>query len=240
MVKSLIDISLLPLKDIIEWDILNWSQLVEYWEPIVNTFPSTSRVLTIGERNGGMTLWLALKGFQVVCTDREGPTSHAVELHKQYGVSDLITYSSFDLVAENDDFVKYDLVVAKSVLGGIKTNYKDSNTRNVQAQKLAIANMHKLLNTGGHVLIAENMKGSWLLNFLRKCTGRHKGWYYFTEKELHKLFGIFSGLEIRSFGVIPTVFRLNVINKIFFYLNKYLLKSFPPGFKYIAFVSARK
>ena len=44
------------LKDIIEWDIKNWSKALYFWKRYL---PKQKEVqaLAIGERNGGLSLW---------------------------------------------------------------------------------------------------------------------------------------------------------------------------------------
>ena len=228
------------IADIIEWDILNWSQLIPYWEPILKKLPADSKVLAFGERNGGLSLWLALNGFNVVCTDRVGPTNAAIEMHKKYKVADKISYGSFDVVNSPVENNKYDLIIAKSVLGGIKSDYKNSTTRNADTRNNAAKNIYDLLKPGGYFLFAENMKGSKLLHQIRKLLGKQKGWYYFNFKDIENLFKIFSNVEIRSFGVIPTTSHNRFFNRLAFVLNKYCLCLLPAGYRYIAFIQGQK
>ena len=94
----------LPIIDIIEWDVLNWSVLIKKWQPIIDSLPRDSKVLAIGERNGGMSAWLALNGFHVWCTDREYPTERAKQIHAKYGLTDKITYGIFDVVHVDERF----------------------------------------------------------------------------------------------------------------------------------------
>jgi len=226
--------------DIIEWDIPNWSRLLTYWEPILEKLPANSRILAFGERNGGLSLWLALQGFRVECTDRVRPTDAAIEMHKRYNVADKISYASFDVVNNPGAPDQYDLIIAKSVIGGIKSDYKDSTTRNSDTRKAAVQNIHNLLKPGGYILFAENIRGSVLLHQVRKMLGKQKGWYYFSMSDLRDLFSGFRNVNIKTFGVIPTVSKNSSVNGVLFALNKYLLNWLPPSFKYISFISGQK
>ncbi len=228
------------IADIIEWDILNWSQLITYWGPILKKLPPGGKILAFGERNGGLSLWLAMQGFHVECTDRVKPTDAAVEMHKRYGVADRITYGSFDVVNSLDGNNKYDLIIAKSVLGGIKSDYKNATTRTSETRENAIKNIYNLLKPGGYILFAENIQGSILLHQVRKLLGKQKGWYYFNIADLNNLFKQFSNVEIKTFGVIPTTSKNKYLNRLIFSLNKYLLNIFPPSYKYIAFIQGQK
>jgi hypothetical protein len=50
----------LLLKDIIQWDVLSWKKAIDYWEKNIN-WDEVTNVLEIGARDGGLSLWLALK-----------------------------------------------------------------------------------------------------------------------------------------------------------------------------------
>ena len=60
------------------------------------------------------------------------------------------------------------LIVAKSVIGGVKTVYNDPRSRNLDVQQSAINNIYACLKPGGYFLSAENMTGNYLLKKLRK------------------------------------------------------------------------
>ena len=230
----------IPVKQIIEWDILNWSQLIKYWSPILQTLPRDSKILAVGERNGGLTLWLALAGFNVVCTDREGPTEKAILQHREFGVSDKVVYEKLDIVNNTRQANQFDLIISKSVIGGLKEDYSDKSTRNLETQIKAISQMYKLLKPGGYFLAAENMKGSILLHYLRKIKNKHSGWRYIEWNELPILFKDFSSTQINAFGVLPTLFSNNALNRVNFLMNKYIMGFMPKKIKYISFIAARK
>lgn len=230
----------LPINDIIEWDILNWSRLIPLWLPVLNTLSPDSKVLAFGERNGGMSLMLALLGFKVLCTDREGPTEKARELHKSYNVAHLVTYDSFDIVNDSIQDDKFDLIIAKSVIGGLKEIPNDRSTRTFQVQKNAVYNISRMLKSGGHFLSAENMKGSVLTENYRKWKGKDNGWRYLQLKEISELSDFFSTFQTKTFGFLPTSSSNLMINRICFWANRHLLEILPSESKYIVFISATK
>ena len=51
-------------KDIIEWDVVNWSKALTFWEKYSKPITGGSKVLEIGSRNGGLSLYAALKRCQ--------------------------------------------------------------------------------------------------------------------------------------------------------------------------------
>ena len=110
------------MQDVIEWDIKNWWRAISFWEEV---YPmqdlSGKKVLDIGGRNGGLSLYFALKGADVICSDiREDGFAKARELHKKYNVQQKVTYEAID--ATNIPYKEYfDIICFKSVLGGGRT-----------------------------------------------------------------------------------------------------------------------
>jgi SAM-dependent methyltransferase len=232
--------SALPVNDIIEWDIPNWSQLINLWTPVLEKLPRNSKVLAIGERNGGLSAWLALQGFTVVCTDREFPTEKAKELHSQLGIADRIIYDKLDIVNCNWKSEEFDIIVAKSVIGGLKADPGNRLTRNFQVQQMAVQNIHKLLKGGGYFFSAENMQGSWLLKQFKKWKKKDKGWRYLKWQEIKDLYSDFKFAQLEAFGVLPTAFGNKTLNKGCFLVNKRVLRYLPYSYKYISFVVVQK
>lgn len=110
------------LRDIIEWDVKNWSVILEFWNKSINTLDKNNKIkaLELGSRNGGLSLWLALNNIETICTDLN-VSIKAKELHTKYKVNNLISYDKVDITDikfENDTF---DIVIFKSVLGALKT-----------------------------------------------------------------------------------------------------------------------
>lgn len=229
-----------PLKDIIEWDVLNWAEALKVWQPVIDKLPRDSKILAIGERNGGLSLWLALQGFRVICTDRTGPTEDAKKKHQDYGVQDLIEYRSFDIFNPDIPENTVDLVIMKSVLGGLKSNYQDKSSRNDDARQLAIQNIYKLLKTGGLLLTADNMQGSFPIQWLRNRHNKQAGWHYFSVAEMNALMASLSSSSTHAFGILPTSFSNQPLNALSHFANKYLLQWLPATNKYIGITVARK
>lgn len=207
---------------------------------MLDTLPRDSKVLAIGERNGGISLWLALQGFYVVCTDRQGPTQQAKDLHKQYGVDDKITYHDFDLVNTQDFNIAYDVIIMKSVLGGVKEQYGDAASRTDAARQKALDNIYKLLSPEGVLLSADNLQGNMVLRLIKRLKKKQSGWHYFSLQELNDLCKQFSSVNVQSFGVIPSKFSVPILNKAAYIINSFLEQLLPSNSAYIAFTIARK
>ncbi len=217
---------------------LNWAQLIEYWLPIIQEFPKTAKVLTIGERNGGLSLWLALLGYHVTCTDIVDNTEQAQTLHRKYHVADKISYKKLDVVNDEPDEM-YDIILAKSVIGGLKEDRQDAATRNFTVQKKAVAHIRSMLRHKGVFLSAENLQGNIVTRGVRHINNKNKGWRYIEYEELSELFDGYNILQIKTFAILPSSFSSNVINKFSHSLNR-VLNFLPPDMKYIAFVAAQK
>lgn len=230
----------LPVQGIIEWDVLNWSQLLKYWQPIIEELPRDSKVLAIGERNGGLSLWLALLGFDVVCTDISDATQEAIALHKKHNVVHRIEYKKYDVVNDSINPEQYDIVIAKSVIGGLKSDRSNPSTRSFEVQKKAVDNIHRLLKPRGYFFSAENMKGGTVVSMMRGSKNTANTWRYLSYQELKQLFGEYSLVQTKTFGILPTLFSVGTLNKFAHFLNKNLLNVMPASSKYIAFTVAQK
>ncbi len=83
---------------IFQWDTRNWSKAMPCWEKEIAQL-NTGKALELGGREGGLSLWLAGKGFDVICSDLEGAEATALPLHAEYGVTAKISYADIDATA---------------------------------------------------------------------------------------------------------------------------------------------
>jgi len=134
------------IRDIIEWDIGNWSRALEFWENTTAKDLRTVNALEIGSRNGGLSLWIALRGGRCLCTDLHGPSPRAVEVHRAYNLSQSIDYAVVDAAGMEYEH-KFDIVLFKSVLGGIGYG------NNRQKQQAALNAIHRALKPGGGIAL---------------------------------------------------------------------------------------
>lgn len=170
------------LKDIFQWEVRSWSRALAIWtKHLPQHRPATA--LGIGEREGGLSLWLAALGIEVTCTDLRPFPTETKALHEQYGVQDRIRYQQADATALPIADASYDIVFFKSVIGALGTK---------EAQAKAIAEMHRVLRPGGVLLFAENLHGTALHGWLRK---RYVSWSsywryldYAADRDLFKRF----------------------------------------------------
>jgi SAM-dependent methyltransferase len=228
------------LKDIIEWDIYNWSNTLNVWQPIIERLPKDAKILAVGERNGGMSLWLASLGYNVECTDRVIPSQQAIALHKAYKVQDKISYRVVDIVHDVLPSKQYNVIIMKSVFGGLKDDYRNSSTRISTVRQKALKNIHDSLKPGGYLLSADNMIGSTTHKFFRKILNKNNGWYYFSVIDISAFFKPFSSVQIDYSSIIPTISPNSIFNKVLYFINQNVLHWLPLSSRYIAITTARK
>ncbi len=190
------------LIDYFEWDIVNWSKSLKIWDKHISKNKLTC--LELGGRGGGLSLYLAKKGHNVICSDLENPKEVASILHsKNKKVTNLIKYEAIDatLIPYEDYF---DIIIFKSVLGGVGRN------DNYEAQKKMIEQIHKALKKNGVLLFAENLTGSKIHSILRQKFNKWSNyWRYITKKETKNLFSNFDTLEYKTCGFLGTFGRNN-------------------------------
>lgn len=217
------------LNDVIEWDVVNWGRALAYWQDAGIDFKGC-KVLDIGSRNGGLSLWFALQGAEVVCSDLDGPTEQAIALHKKYGVADKIRYEEID--ATNIPYTNYfDVVVFKSVLGGIGAD------ENVEKQKKAISEMQKAIdfeNGKGYLLFAENMVATQIHTYFRRKYipwGTH--WRYAELNDLLGMLDAFEKVDYRTTGFLGAFGRNNAQRSFLGRIDGVLDRVIPEYRKYI-------
>lgn len=230
------------LKDIIEWDVGSWSHCLDFWAPVIQRMePASTRILTVGERNGGISLWLALQGFSVICTDLGGPTKRARELHHEYEVSDRVTYADINVFSMPYPEASFDIVACKSMIGGLKLVPRDATTRTLANQSRAVAEIHRVIKPGGFFLGAENLTGTWFHRKIRYWmkSGR-VGWRHLTCTEIDQLFSSFEIVEQQPFGFLGSHFSLLGLDSLAAAIDSCACPLLPAHWKYISLIRARK
>ena len=184
------------VKDIIEWDVVNWSKALKYWETFADLENKNLTCLELGSRRGGLSLWIASKGNNVICSDLDNPEQKARSIHKNYSYTGDIKYQAInatEIPYENH----FDIVMFKSILGGI------SRGGNSHLSQTVIDQIYKSLKPGGKLLFAENLAGSKMHQFFRKKLVRWgSSWNYLNIKDVEKLFEGFDSYHYKTFGFL--------------------------------------
>lgn len=188
------------IKDFIQWDVRTWNKALQFWEENVD-WSKVGKAMELGGREGGLSLWLAQKGIQVLCTDYSDSEQTASPLHQKYGVTEKISYQDVD--ATNIPFEdEFDLIVFKSIVGGI------ARGDNKEIQHEVFRQIYKALKPGGVLLFAENLTSSPMHQKLRKKHNKWGSyWRYVNHAELQEFMSDFSKLEMKSTGFLATLGR---------------------------------
>ena len=221
-------------KDIIQWDIKSWSKALEYWENNID-WSKIQNGLELGGRQGGLSLWLALKGKQTICSDLHDVKSTAEKLHLKYHVTSFVTYQDID--ATNIPYENhFDIIVFKSIIGGIGSN------DNYKIQQKVFNQIYKALKPGGKLLFAENLIASPLHQRLRKkFVNWGSTWRYVSIKEIKECLKDFSSYDIQSTGILGTLGRNESQRNFLSNIDSIILnKICPSNWKYIAYGIATK
>ena len=215
----------------IGWDVRNWSRALAFWQRHLDG-SHARRALALGERGGGLSLWLASQGIEVVCTDLEASLDPARDLHERFGVRALVTYENQDATAIHHPDGSFDVVIFKSVIGALQTK---------ERQLQAISEMHRVLAPGGLLLFAENLVGSRLHRRLRSRFVRwERSWRYIDTARDSDLFDAFDEIEFETWGVLGALGRSESQRDLLGRIDAWIVPHLPSRWRYIVFGACRK
>ena len=232
-------------RDIIEWDVINWWKFIRFIDESEINFEG-KKILDIGGRNGGLSLYCALKGGHVICSDYNGPTEHAIALHHKYHIEDSIQYKKIDATNIPKEYNNYfDIVIFKSVIGSVEAN-KGIEYGNIMAE-----NINRVLKHGGVLLFAENMKSTWLHRLFRLTNhipSFHKwirnsysfSWVYQNEKSISSKFKMMKKEKDQYFGFLGCFGIGNKMRDILGKTDSIIEDNLPSSWKYIGAFYYRK
>lgn len=221
------------INDIFQWDVKAWSIALPFWEQKIKEIP-TGKALELGGRQGGLSLWLATKGFNVICSDLSESEVTAKPLHQKYQLTN-IGYADIDATAIpfQDHF---DIIVFKSIIGGI------GRFGGMELQQQTFDSIYNALKPGGYLLFAENLIASPLHQFLRKKFVKWGDtWRYVSLDELRTFTKQFRNVEIHATGFKSAFGRSESQRNLFSMIDKSICNSIvPDNWKYIAYGAAQK
>lgn len=223
--------------DYLQWDIFVWSKALTFWTELLEKKNiKTGLALEIGSKDGGLSLYLANEfKFNVICSDINGPSEKAKELHKKFSSDTRIEYKNSNALDLNFEDSSFDLVIFKSVLGSIGKNENFSN------QKKAIDEIHRVLKPNGILLFAENAKASFLHTIFRKIFRKWASyWRYITVEEMNKMLCKFNTHELRTTGFISAFVSSKFLKKIVLPFDSFLEKITTKNSHYIIYGYAIK
>jgi len=214
------------IHDIIQWDVTNWSQALKYWDPVIRDSVKLN-CLEIGGNKGGLSLYAAIHGHRVICSDLKNPEENAKPLHAKYDVKHLISYEEInclDIPYEN----QFDVIFLKSTLPSLGLVVQ------TDLQQNAIDQIYKSLQKGGSLLFAENISGSLLHKFARKNFVKWGSRVrYSTREEFLQYFRNFSKVEFQEIGFFGTFGRTEKQRRFLSKIDNQLEPFIPKSWKYL-------
>jgi len=216
------------LSEVVEWDVKNWGRAIGFWEKDIPENLEGKKVLDIGGRNGGLSLYWALKGANVLCSDIDSDGfSKAQKLHEQYGVSENIRYEVID-VTKMLFHEEFDIITFKSVWGGV------GRDGHYEKQEIMLENIYNALVPKGRLYFAENLIASPFHQWARKKFIKWgDSWRYISVPEVKKLTGKFSSFDYWCGGVFGCFGRNKELSSFLGNADCVFDRFFKPETKYI-------
>lgn len=227
-------------KDVVEWDILNWSRALKFWSHHVDSNKKENlQGLEIGAKHGGMSLYFAARhNVQMICSDYGAPLPHARENHQLYGVADKITYADVNALKIPFEDNTFDIVVFKSVLGAL--GYTPQGKMKERQQE-GILEFYRVLKPGGMLLFAENLKASAFHQYTRrKFIPWGDKWRYPTVPEMLEFLEPFSSVQYQTFGFFGVFLKNETLRKLVYPIEVMLNPILPASINYIMYGVAIK
>ena len=167
----------------IGWDIVNWGQSLKFLNKNIELDRINNALeIGVGSDSGGISIYLASKNINVLCTDYKDVNNSVIDIHRNYPFANLIEYGDMDILNINPMYKnKFDLVVFKSVLGGLDGN------NHIRIAEKAIENLYECLNENGYLFFSENLAATRFHMYIRNNFGwgrNNRGWNYYKIEEL--------------------------------------------------------
>lgn len=219
------------LRDFVQWDVENWAKAIPFWQPYIDQLPK-GLAAAFGEREGGLSLWLAMNEFSVECSDYTQFETTPLEIHSKHDVTNLISYSQQDITSTSFPDNSFDFVLFKSVIGTLATK---------ERQQQALDELHRILKPGGYLLFAENLEGTSVHRLARrKFTNWGNRWRYLKWKEMDQMLSKFVSTEKRSIGFLATFGRSEKQRAFLSKIDRVFVPLMPKSWRYIMLAACRK
>jgi ubiquinone/menaquinone biosynthesis C-methylase UbiE len=219
----------------LEWDVQTWSHALRLWETHLPGRLEGLNGLEIGARGGGLSLYLALKGAHMICSDLHNPEKAARPLHQRFQVEHAVEYQALNALELPFADHSLDLIACKSVLGGLKRNSTQDHKRT------ALREIQRVLKPGGYLLLAENLRGNAAHLWLRQrfqAWGQY--WEYLPWEELPEMLRPLEIVALEAHGISALVGRSEKQRQWLARLDQRLEKWLPPATRYMACALARQ
>ena len=222
-------------RDICQWDVGNWSRALDFWNRELPGSWDGLSALELGAGRGGLSLYLALRGCRVTCTDMKSPEENARPHHAKHDCASRITYTAADATAIPVSDAAFDFVAFKSLLGTV------GRREGKAGQQKLFDEIRRVLKPGGVLLFAENLKGASFHSFCRRKFVPWGGdWRYVTIAEIGEFLHDYSNIRHRAFGVLALFGRTEWQRAILHYADRFLSPLVPVRSRYLVYGVAKK
>ncbi len=198
------------------WGGTLWNNFVPFIRKridLIFKYKSDRVLLEIGAREGILSS-LFKDQFKVICSDISYTEADIKKSTPE------ITFMNLNCMNIDLDDDSVDIVLAKSVMGGLK-DYSN--------QEIAFNEVFRILRPGGLFFFAENTTGSFIHRILRRIKNKRKldYWHYCSDDDLTKLSEKYKVISKEYHGVISGTYSFNqYLDKAFYFLDKYLFEYF--------------
>ncbi len=215
---------------IMEWDIVNWSRALPFWQSKSRLDLKNCNALEIGSRNGGLALWLSNICKKVTYSDLDKPTEECIKLHSKFKPTN-IDYKIINAI-QPIELPPHDIIVTKSITGAMAP----------ENRKQMLQNIHNNLTETGEYWFVENLEGALIHKILRnKFVPWGNRWSYLKLEEIKDDFSMFREFEYRTIGFLGTFGRNSFQRNVLGYIDRLFFdKIVPKRMHYIIIGIARK
>jgi SAM-dependent methyltransferase len=205
---------------------------LRFWEREGELSERPLQCLEVGAKGGGLSVWLALRGHAVVCSDFKKLPAEAVALAERHQVKHRMRFEDIDATKIPYEST-FDIIAFKSILGGIGLD--DA----IERQRSAVASMYRALRPGGRLLFAENLIASPLHELMRRRYLRWGArWRYVTIHEMRSFLEPFSRVRLATTGFFGAFGRSEEQRRMLSLLDRVAIV--PPAWRYIVYGVATK
>jgi SAM-dependent methyltransferase len=233
-------ISRRELAPFVQWDIPTWTRAIEYWTVQLASNPG-AKALEIGSRDAQLASVLSQRfDLSVVCTELYWPHANAAGLAADAGADHRVGFCINDARRLPFPDNTFDVLLAKSVLGGIAGVAADT-VGAPEGLRSLLTECARVVRPGGLLLVAEGVAASSLHRRLRATREWNRWWHYPSLDEFTTTLSEFGTVDIHATGLVSAMVpdRFGRAKTVISGVDEHLSRLVPARFRYLAYGSVR-
>jgi SAM-dependent methyltransferase len=222
----------------VQWDIPTWTRAVEYWTIKLASRRNCS-ALEIGSRDAQLATLLTRRfNLDVVCTELYWPHATAAGLSNDAGADSRVGFCINDARQLPFRDQSFDVVLAKSVLGGI-AGVADAAIGPQAGLRGVLAECARVIRPGGLLLVAEGVEASPVHRRLRASREWNQWWHYPSLTEFRASLAELGQVDLRTTGLVSAIVpdRLGPLKKLISAADEIVSRAAPERLRYLAYGS---